>query len=214
MSQRLYFWVLAHGCFKHNSANAEFQCLFLHLLNYAHLAQKTHLAFVQGVQGGEIMNYELFDYGINKSFKALFEVTESYRGNNQIDINEMDYHLGNCLLWAIAKYERIGEEHTFSDEDKSYLSGFRFAYNELKHGKKLTKLANEFEKGGDSNLGFPLISSVESPIISWAKCYLWASIELSENKHESQYRNFNEHLKGKMVITTVKEAIKKINQLH
>ena len=143
----------------------------------------------------------MFTLALQKSFDELITIIEkatSDLNNNELK-TEVNYRLGTYLHWMMDFWERIEGDsiHSITQEHKSLCSAFRYANNELKHGKNLVTLYQR--TGGFSfPIRFPLtIERIE---------FKWAVLELSKKSYESQFLNYQTLLEEKPLLDTIIEA--------
>lgn len=81
----------------------------------------------------------MFGHALHKSYDELYfaiVIAKNNLNNDEIKI-DVNYRLGTCLHWMMDLWERVedNDEIQISQEHKTLFSAFRYANNELKHGK-------------------------------------------------------------------------------
>lgn len=135
-------------------------------------------------------------YAMEKSYTYMVKEIDSILSGSIYSVEERQrlfYACGSCLHWILDYAERLD----ITEEDKGIISAFRFANNSLKHDRTLLEITTQ--TGGFS---FP----ITFPLCIPEKKVCWKNID-DNGKYESQYRNYNQYLKGKNVITTCKNVI-------
>lgn len=142
-----------------------------------------------------------FKYSMEKSFENMVkEIDEVLNLNNYSDEerSRLFYSCGSCLHCIMDVAERIN----FLNEDRGYISAFRFANNMLKHDKELFEIT--ISTGG---MTFPMVFplTIEKREIRWKKL-------IDNGKYPNQYLNYEKYLKGNPVKDTCRKAIDIMNK--
>lgn len=144
----------------------------------------------------------MFGYALRKSYDEFCSVVDCSKNdlNNDEIKKDVNYRLGTCLHWMMDLWERVAsdEETQILQEHKALFSAFRYANNELKHGKTLVTL---YQRTG--GVSFPISFPLEIPPIA----FRWAEIDLSLPKYESQFKHYQDLLEGKDIVETVQDAL-------
>lgn len=146
-----------------------------------------------------MLNY--FKYSMEKAFEYMEKEIDNILNISEYSNDERSrlfYACGTCLHWILDVAERVD----FSNEDRKYISAFRFANNTLKHDKELFEITTH-TGGLTFPIVFPLV--IEKREIRWKK--------LDDNiEYVNQYRNYEEYLRSKPVRDTCERAIKIVNK--
>lgn len=135
-------------------------------------------------------------YAMEKSYDYMTEEINSILSSTSYSVEEkhrLFYACGSCLHAILDLAERID----ILDNDKKYISAFRFANNALKHDKNLFELTKQ--TGG---MSFPITFPVAIP----KKEIKWKKLD-NNGKYEGQYNNYVEYLQDKSVIETCERVI-------
>ena len=135
-------------------------------------------------------------YAMEKSYAYMVEEINDILSTtiySDAEKQRLFYACGTCLHWILDYAERV----EVSEEDKKFISAFRFANNALKHDKTLIEITEQ--TGGFS---FPFSFPMEIPV----KKVCWKDIE-DNGKFESQHKNYINYLCGKSVIHTCRYII-------
>jgi len=153
----------------------------------------------------------MFTFALQNSFEELkVSITCAERDLHNDELKkEVNYRLGTYLHWMMNLWERIEKNEVIqiAQEHKSLISAFRYANNELKHGKSLVTL---YQRTG--GFSFP----ISFPLVIEAIAFKWAKLEMSNKGHESQFTNYQLYLEGKQIIDTIidaKEIVEKYNMI-
>ena len=135
-------------------------------------------------------------YAVNVSYDIMVkEINEILNMTAYADVEKkrLFYACGTCLHWILDYAERV----ELSDEDKKYMSAFRYANNTLKHGTNLFELT---EQTGGMSFPMEFPCEIEVREIRWK--------ELIDNgRFENQYNNYMDCIYNKEVVGTCKKAI-------
>lgn len=144
---------------------------------------------------------------LRKSYDELCSVVNISKNdlNNDELKKDVNYRLGTCLHWMMDLWERVesDEEIQILQEHKVLFSAFRYANNELKHGRTLVTL---YQRTG--GFSFPISFPLEIPSIT----FRWAEIDLSASRYENQFKHYQALLEGKDIVETVQDAINLIDK--
>jgi hypothetical protein len=150
------------------------------------------------LSGGGVL---MFAFAMQKSFEEL-SATIANATNDLNDANlkeEVNLRLGTYIHWMMDYWERIekSDKVKITEDHKSLFSAFRYANNELKHGKNLVTL---YQRTG--GLSFPFSFPISFERIE----FKWATLELSKKARLSQFANYQSYLDGKPLLDTIIEA--------
>lgn len=135
-----------------------------------------------------------FKYALKKSFEEMKQVVSKILNKCEYgkeEHKELFFYIGTCVHWILDYAERL----EINEEDKKYISAFRYINNSLKHGFEIKELTSQ--EGG---LEFPIEFPLEIP----EKQIVWS---VADNGLESQRRNYEEILSGEDVITTCEKVM-------
>jgi hypothetical protein len=143
----------------------------------------------------------MFTFAMQNSFEELRAtiVNATNDLNNDNLKTEVNFRLGTYLHWMMDFWERIERNDAIqiTREHKSFFSAFRYANNELKHGKNLVTL---YKRTGGAS--FPIFF----PFVIERIDFKWATLKLSEKSYESQFTNYQTYLEDKPLLDTISEA--------
>lgn len=137
-----------------------------------------------------------FLYAMVESFNKMKEEVHKVINISEYtekEKNQLFFAVGTCLHWILDYADRIDIE----EEDKGFLSAFRYANNSLKHSIEVKSITSQ--QGG---ITFP----IHFPLVIPRRKIVW-SIADNGNK-ESQKKNYKKFIAGKDVIETCQRAIK------
>lgn len=138
-------------------------------------------------------------YAMEKSYAYMVEEINDILSTtiySDAEKQRLFYACGTCLHWILDYAERV----EVSEEDKKFISAFRFANNALKHDRTLIEITEQ--TGG---LSFPIRFPVHFP----ARKVCWKDIE-DNGKYESQHKNYVQYLRNRDVTITCKEVIESL----
>ncbi len=142
-----------------------------------------------------------FIFAMEKSYDYMVKEVKDILASTIYSENErkrLFYACGACLHAILDLAERV----EVSEDDKKYISAFRFANNALKHDKSLFEITEQ--TGG---LRFPIRFPIRFP----AREISWKAIE-DNGKYKSQHDNYVIYLMNKPIIETCKKTIEMLLQ--
>lgn len=151
----------------------------------------------------KIENFDMLLYCLNESMWKLERFSMS---SGKYSTEETFFIIGTALHWLVDCYERIEKIGLLNESDKIQVSALRFANNCLKHN---ITLGDFREKAEGATLPILLDGSAEL----WH--YAWKDLDyVQEIQNENQRKNYNKILRGKAIVNTFREDVKKVNDYY
>lgn len=134
-------------------------------------------------------------YAVNKSFEEMKQTVSTILNRNEYgekERQELFFCIGTCIHWILDYAARL----EIKEDDKKYISAFRYINNSLKHAFEVKEISSQ--RGG---ITFPLEFPVEIP----ERQIVWTVADNDGRK--CQKNNYYELLNNQSVISTSEKVI-------